>query len=406
MRQLILLLLIVFLTHMSAQTYVKIPDAAFVTYLQGLVPSAMNGDSLDTSNSLVTTSTHTINVKGLGVNDLTGVQYFTSLTYLKCSQSSLTSLPPLPSTLQYLYCGNSALTSLPTLPASLTRLYCDTNQLSNLPALPSSLKYLSCGFNQLTSIPTLPNGFLSLYCCANNITGLPTLPSTMFYLNCTVNSLNSLPPSLPNSILYLYLGDNNLSSLPPLPNQLQYFWCDYNFLTTIPTLPSTLQYFKCYHNSITSLPALPSSLLAFDCSTNNITCFPTFPNSITSFSIDPNPYNCLPNHISAMNATDLAKPLCAAGNSNGCPVATGIEEVLLSDISIFPNPTNGELTIDAKTNDKCLIQIFNLDGTLILSQSIYGKTDLDLSALDNGVYNLAITSGHDIANKRLVIMRQ
>ncbi|HEX7413414.1 MAG TPA: hypothetical protein VF411_05155, partial [Bacteroidia bacterium] len=223
MKNLVILLVVIasMAKQTKAQTWVTIPDANFVTYLQSIVSAAMSGNQLDTSSALVTTTTHSINVYNKNIADLSGIQYFTSLTYLDCESNSLTSLPTLPNTLQSLYCYN--------------------NSLTNLPVLPNSLQSLQCGGNSLTSVPILPNALLTLYCNGNNIT-----------------------------------------------------------------------------------------------------CFPTFPNSITTLSIDPNSYNCLPNYISAMSAADLAVPLCAAGNTNGCAVTntTGRNQlgVMNDELRIYPNP--------------------------------------------------------------------
>jgi hypothetical protein len=389
MRKFLFFLLLLSGFFTKSQTYVKIPDANFVTYLQSFIPSAMKVDSLDITNSLVTTSTQTLNVKGKSISDLTGAQYFTSLTYLDCSSNTLTSLPSLPGGLQYLFCGNNSIVSLPVLPTSLAYLFCDTNQLAYLPSLPNTLKSLSCGFNQLSSFPSFPSSLLSLYCCANYITSLPPLPGSMYYLNCTVNSISSLP-ALPNSLWYLYMGANNLTSLPTLPSSLKRLWCDYNNLSSIPNLPSGLQYFACYNNSISSLPALPGSLIYLSCENNGINCFPPFPSSITSFTIDPNPYNCLPNYISAMNATDMAKPLCSAGNSNGCPVATGIADIQENiSLVIFPNPSDEELTIQTP-EDEVNIQVSDLSGRILIEKKATGQKVIDTKNLHEGLYVLSV----------------
>jgi hypothetical protein len=123
----------------------------------------------------------------------------------------------------------------------------------------------------------------------------------------------------------------------------------------------------CSSNSLTGLPALPDSLSEFYCEDNNITCFPTFPNTIRHsqfdlmgdgswiyyFYVDTNPYNCLPNYLpNAMNPTDLAVPLCAAGNTNGCPASTmGIEQHNINnEVNIYPNPASGNFQVSLSGN--------------------------------------------------------
>ena len=327
----------VFCLHINAQTWVTIPDPHFVSYLQSIVPSAMSANQLNTTSTVVTTYNYQMTPSHSNIASLFGIQYFTSVTYLDCS--------------------NNALSNLPALPNSIQNLDCSFNSLTTLPALPTSLIYLECHDNQLTSLPTLPN-----------------------------------------SLTYLFCSNNMLTSIPPLSNTCKGVYCD----------------LYCDYNQLTSLPALPDSLNQLVCNNNNITCFPTFPVSINrysgpgypAFSIDPNPYNCLPNHIPAMNATDLAKPLCTVGNSNGCAVA-GITTFNLQyeTFQIYPNPAQNNFFIETNNIDKQVLQITDVSGKQVLSQTINGTTSIDISNLSPGVYNLSLTSSQSVANKRLVIVK-
>ncbi|MGZ3902064.1 MAG: hypothetical protein ACXVC6_00100 [Bacteroidia bacterium] len=135
MKKILSIIFITFCFGLKAQTWVTIPDANFVNYLQGLIPSAMNGNQMDITSPLVTTTTYSINVFNLNVSNLSGVQYFTSLTYLNCNSNMnyLSSLPSLPASLKTLYCSTNSLSSLPALPSTLTELDCSVNPISNLP---------------------------------------------------------------------------------------------------------------------------------------------------------------------------------------------------------------------------------------------------------------------------------
>ncbi|HTA63476.1 MAG TPA: T9SS type A sorting domain-containing protein, partial [Bacteroidia bacterium] len=342
MKKIITLFAIVFCLNTKAQTWVTIPDSNFVIYLHQIIPAAMNGNQMNTSSTLVTTTTHSINVNGLGIANLSGIQYITTLTYLNCNNNQLTSLPTLPNSLTYLNCGGNSFANLPTLPNSIDTLNCSSNSITSLPTLPSSLIYLKCGYN--------------LY-----LTNLPTLPNSLNYLDCSVSNLSSLP-ALPNSLRTLYCQENSLITLPTLPDSLISLWCD----------------------------------------VNRITCFPSFPSTITSIDLDFNAYNCLPNYISAMNASYLAKPLCAAGNSNGCAIATRINQItdINNKVNIYPNPINNNFTIETNNTDKQTLQIFDVNGKLVLTQTINGKTNIDASNLAEGVYNLSLINPSAVVNKR------
>ena len=213
MKKLLTLIALTFCLSGKAQTYVALPDSNFVHYLKIIVPTAFKGDSLNTSSTLVTTSTTTLSVYGSSISNLSGVQYFTSLTYLDCGFNTITNLPALPNSLTYLDCNNNSITSLPALPSSLTYLACYTNSLTTLPVLPNSLTTLDCDNNSLTSLPALPNLLKTLYCYSNSLTSLPALPDSLITLGCDHNNIACFP-TFPNSITTFYIDPNPYNCLP------------------------------------------------------------------------------------------------------------------------------------------------------------------------------------------------
>ncbi|HXU26715.1 MAG TPA: T9SS type A sorting domain-containing protein, partial [Bacteroidia bacterium] len=76
-----------------------------------------------------------------------------------------------------------------------------------------------------------------------------------------------------------------------------------------------------------------------------------------------------------------------------------------NQINIYPNPTSTNFTIETNNTDKQTLQLFDVNGKLVLSQIINGKTNVDASNLAEGVYNLSLINSSGIANKRLVIVR-
>jgi hypothetical protein len=289
--------------QVNAQTWVTIPDANLVTYLQSIIPAAMNGNQLNTSSPLVTTTTYSLHIPINSIANLYGIQYFTSLTYLNCSQ------------------------------------------------------------NPNPGGPT-PNTF----------TVIPTLPNTLIYLDCSGNY-------------------NNLQSIPVLPNTLQTLYCSFD-------------------SHLTGLPNLPNSLTLLDCASCSIHCFPTFPNSITSLNIEYNSFNCLPNYLSCMDSVTLSYPLCAAGNSNGCPIAIagiGTYSNNKVHVNIYPNPNYENFIIEGNSSaDRQSLQVYDVNGKVVLNQNINGKTSIDATNLNSGVYFIHITdeNGVTIKNDKLVLMGQ
>jgi|ERR1700757_3073937 len=543
MKKLLLLALLFFITKTKAQ-FVTIPDTAFVNYLHILIPGAINGNQLDTTNALVTTTTHTINVSKKHIVNLNGIQYFNSLTFLRCDSNKLTTLPTLPTSLNYLKCNNqyydtanytvTTFTSLPTLPNTLTYLDCSGNDISSLPVLPISLTYLNCSsqshsnqngpyYPVLSSLPNLPASLTYLNCSFINITALPPLPASLTYLNCSGNNITALPP-LPNTLKFLDCGYTSLPSLTTLPNALTHLSCNnigITTFTTLPALPNTLSFLDCSvqfcipcsgppppQGPITILPALPNHLDTLICGYNRITCFQPFPTSITFIDINGNNNYCLPNYIPAMSHSDTTYfPLCGIGSP--CPISPrctstvsfsltpdvtphtwdvspiypsnivkatwfwgdgtytanalypshtyttpgsyqiGVEIIDAlncytdfsqtdsvyryannstysnmvyinvknnataistyntqnSTLSIYPNPTQNNFTVEVSTNEKQTLQVYDVNGKQVLTQTITGTTNIDVSNLSQGVYNISITNSAGVTNKRIVIVK-
>ncbi|MES2133091.1 MAG: T9SS type A sorting domain-containing protein [Bacteroidota bacterium] len=392
----ILLALALCLTNLKAQ-FVTIPNANFVSWLQTNVPSAMNGNQMDTTNVAITTYTY-INVQNLGITDLTGVQYFDSLKALDCTNNQLSFLPSLPSRLLSLTCSQNQLTSIPSLPYVLGYMDCSNNQLTNLPLLPNTIRYLYCSYNQLSSLPALPSSLLGLWCYNNLLTSLPPIPSGTNYLYCFYNNLTSLP-TLPTGLLVLNCSYNQLNSLPTLPSGLSHLICSYNQLNSLPVLPSGLEFLICSYNNITCLPLLPPIQSEYYYS-------PGVP-PVIDFDIKNNPFTCLPNYVPAMDATLLSYPLCSAGNTNGCAVTiTGLYEQTETFMNVYPNPSNGSFTIELNNNERQSIQLFDITGNVVLSQSIENeKTIIDAGHLAAGIYNITIKGSNSVSNKKLVIVK-
>ena len=176
----------------KAQTWVTIPDANFISALQDVVPAAIIGDQINTESPVIA-ATFSLDLGGKGITNLFGIQFFTSLNSLTCSNNGLLLLPPLPPVLKELYCNSNQLTSFPDLPGSLTILDCSSNQLNSLPELPATLKKLSCFRNNLAGLPSLPPSLTELVCYANKITCMPALPNTISIIDLSNNLLTCLP---------------------------------------------------------------------------------------------------------------------------------------------------------------------------------------------------------------------
>ena len=51
------------------------------------------------------------------------------------------------------------------------------------------------------------------------------------------------------------------------------------------------------------------------------------------------------------------------------------------------------------------MQVYDVNGKMVLTQSINGKTAIDARGLGEGIYNINIISAEGLVSKRLVIVR-
>jgi len=98
-----------------------------------------------------------------------------------------------------------------------------------------------------------------------------------------------------------------------------------------------------------------------------------------------------------------------AGTPSGSVInysaAAGIEKVGNSGhVLIYPNPAGSsfQVSVSGKQAHMCM---YDVNGKMVLSQAVNDKASIDASTLNDGVYNISITSSEGVVNKRLVIVR-
>jgi uncharacterized repeat protein (TIGR01451 family) len=236
------------------------------------------------------------------ISNFTGIEFFTNLQNLSCSNNQLTSLDVSGLTnlknfscvqnqlsslnvsgltnLQQLDCYNNQLTSLNVSGlTNLQQLDCYNNQLTSLNVSSlTNLKRLDCSSNQLPSLNILGLTHLQRLDCYNNqLTSLNVSGLTnLLFLSCSNNQLPSLNVSSLTNLQYLYCYNNqfpilnvsgltNLQQLDCSNNQLpilnisgltnlQKLYCFNNQLPSLDVSGLTnLQYLDCKHNQLMSL---------------------------------------------------------------------------------------------------------------------------------------------------------
>jgi hypothetical protein len=157
-----------FTSFATAQT-TAVPDNAFETRLIALgYDSGPLDDLVLTANINGVTS---LDISGLGISNLTGIQDFAALQTLICESNLLTGSLDLSmlTNLTSINVFNNQLTSLNFTGLNLTYLACDQNQISslNVSAL-TNLQTFYCATNLLTSIDVSGLANLTLFECGNN----------------------------------------------------------------------------------------------------------------------------------------------------------------------------------------------------------------------------------------------
>jgi len=154
---------------------VNIPDANFKAFLVATPTINTNSDT-EIQVSEATAYTGSMYCQLQNISDLTGIEAFTALTILKCSDNNLSSLNVTQNTsLQSLYCQNNQLTSLDVIQnTNLNYFYCYNNSISSLDVSQNTnLIKLWCFDNQLISLDVTQNtGLDKLKCHTNQLTSL------------------------------------------------------------------------------------------------------------------------------------------------------------------------------------------------------------------------------------------
>ena len=236
MKKLLLILLCLPMIGFGQQTYV--PDNNFEAYLEasGMGNGIWNDDYVTSSN--IDTVTF-LNVAGLNITNLTGIEDFISLTYLSCLNNQITSLNVSNNTaLEFLSCYMNQLTSLDvTQNTALIHLNCYYNQLTGLDiSQNTALTWLSCSNNQITSIDVTQNTALNFFSCTlNSLTSLDVSQNiALTELGCGQNQLINLDVSTNTNLTTLGCFHNQLTSLDVSQNtSLTELWCFVNQLTSL-----------------------------------------------------------------------------------------------------------------------------------------------------------------------------
>ncbi|WP_353170004.1 T9SS type A sorting domain-containing protein [Flavobacterium sp.] len=201
-----------------------------------------------------------LNINTSNISNFTGIEFFTNLQNLNCSNNQLTSLDVSGLTNLIIFsCVQNQLSSLNVSNlTNLQQLDCYNNQLTSLNVLGlTNLLFLSCNDNQLPSlnVSSLTN-LISLDCYNNQLPNLNILGlANLKRLDCSSNQLPSLNILGLTHLQRLDCYNNQLTSLNVSGlTSLSFLSCSNNQLPSLNVSSLTnLQYLYCKHNQLTSL---------------------------------------------------------------------------------------------------------------------------------------------------------
>lgn len=247
------------LNHLGNQITIDINDDNEIQFSEALLVSSL---SVNSNNN---------------ISQIVGIEYFQNLSYLSCSNTSITSLN-LSSlvNLKTLQCNNSLLTSINVSGmTNLENLYVIGNQLVSLDLHDlENLKVVLCSDNSISNINL--NGLINLYqltCTNNDITSL-NLDSLfdLTVLYCDNNQISSLSFDGLSNLSTIQADDNQLSFVEII-NCPQIFQAGFsnNILSTINLSGTTdIEFLSINNNNFSDINFVTSlsSLRSLNCSNN------------------------------------------------------------------------------------------------------------------------------------------
>ena len=294
---------------------------------------------------------------------------------------------------------------------------CFLGQNTAIPDVNFEQALISLGYDFGTPDGIVPTANIdtisSIYLNQKNISDLTGIEdfSALTVLYCSDNNLTNLNVSQNAALVQLYCTDNNLSTLNVSQNiALDGLWCGGNQLTNL-IVNTNLNALFCFDNQLTSLNLSQNTNLEyFDCKNNQLTCLNIKNGNNTnmqSFYATNNPnLTCIEvdnASWSATNWTDIDPSATFSSNcSNSCIVTIG-NLTFLSNLSVFPNPTNGLINIELNSNKPYFeIEVFSLLGELIYVNKVNGsKLTFNLAQYPKGMYLVKIKQDNHYYHEKI-----
>lgn len=86
-------------------------------------------------------------------------------------------------------------------------------------------------------------------------------------------------------------------------------------------------------------------------------------------------------------------------------IRLSLDENLLSDVNLYPNPATNIISVDGLISDKCSIQLIDIQGRIVLKQRIENNKPISINQLGKGVYIAVISDKNSNIIKRTKIIK-
>jgi len=334
--------------------YTYVPDDNFEAVLESILVGngIANDDSVSTNAIRMVTQ---LNLVGLGISDLTGIEGFDSLQILECSDNHLTTLDMNSNTvLTYLDCNNNQLISL------------DVN---------TGITYLNCNNNQLTTLDVSMNtALIHLHCDSNNIISLDVSNNLVLSnLRCGYNQLATLDVNSDTALIQLWCNNNQLTSLNVSNNlALTVLRCNHNQLMSLDVSNNTnLIALRTHNNQCTSLNVNgATSLSALWCQNNQLNSLDVSSNTaLISLRL----FNNQLINLDITNNTALNSLNCYNNQLNSLNLRNG-NNINFSALNVIQNPNLYCIDVDDSTwsANNWTVANFNIDPQHYFSNNCSG----------------------------------
>jgi hypothetical protein len=400
---LLLLATLAFKIDLAAQ-HVYIPDIGFKAHLLSHPMINSNSDS-EIQVSEANSYTGEIDVSGMGINNLTGIEEFENISNLDCSFNNISFLDlSLNTSLNVVHCSYNPLTTLNVNGLSnLKILHCVSFALTDLYlSSNSALEELICSHNPLGELDLSYNPGLRYLVCENNQLSYLDLSNNpaLLHLDCSNNYLTSLDLSS-NPILQRILCDNNeLAALDLSSNDSVYdILASYNQISVI-DLSNLLQLrnFVVEFNPLASLDLSNNPILKWlSCGYNELTLL-NLKNgnnvNLEHFESRHNPgLTCIQvDDILVMNTEWSTNKDTFSFFSNDCSITTTIGEVSITEFTLLPASGNGIFEVLSTSADDFDVIIYNGLGMCIFGKSnVVQSLSMDISSHPVGLYFIEIS---------------